>query len=297
MPAWLKAAFLFFLVGYGTKMGLAPMHTWLPDAHSESPSLVSALLSGALLNCAFLGILRAHQVCVAAGLADFSQELLRDLRPAVDGRRGGLHPRPDRLQADARLFERRAHGHPGAGRRAGRGRRLRRGAARGQSLADQGDACSSWRATSWRAIGTKSVRDIRGVRRGCCRCRGCSGSPASWRSPARRRSARSSASSRSSRPRSTRGQGFVAVAYLALLALIFVGMAMIVLPMVQGEPAEPAEGRRREAAWATLAAAALLIAGPGAGDLRAAATQRRAVPSGPRPRRLARRSGPSHARR
>jgi len=73
---WLKAAFLFFLVGYGTKMGLAPLHTWLPDAHSESPSLVSALLSGALLNCAFLGILRAHQLCVAAGEAEFSRGLL-----------------------------------------------------------------------------------------------------------------------------------------------------------------------------------------------------------------------------
>ena len=59
-PLWLKAAFLFFLVGYGTKMGLAPLHTWLPDAHSEAPSVVSALLSGALLNCAFLAILRAH---------------------------------------------------------------------------------------------------------------------------------------------------------------------------------------------------------------------------------------------
>lgn len=75
-PLWLKAAFIFLLVGYGTKMGLAPMHTWLPDAHSESPSAVSALLSGALLNCAFLGIVRAHQVCVSAGLAPFSQELL-----------------------------------------------------------------------------------------------------------------------------------------------------------------------------------------------------------------------------
>ncbi len=74
--AWLKAAFLFFLIGYGTKTGLALLHTWLPDAHSESPSLVSALLSGALLNCAFLGILRAHQVCLAAGLGAFSQELL-----------------------------------------------------------------------------------------------------------------------------------------------------------------------------------------------------------------------------
>src|SRR5262249_28296918 len=73
---WLKAAFLFFLVGYGTKMGLAPLHTWLPDAHSESPSVVSALLSGALLNCAFLGILRGFQVCAAAGQGPFCQELL-----------------------------------------------------------------------------------------------------------------------------------------------------------------------------------------------------------------------------
>ena len=41
---WLKAACLLFFVGYGTKMGLAPLHTWLPDAHSEAPSVVSALL-------------------------------------------------------------------------------------------------------------------------------------------------------------------------------------------------------------------------------------------------------------
>jgi len=73
---WLKAAFLFLLVGYGTKMGLAPLHTWLPDAHSEAPSVVSALLSGALLNCAFLAILRAQQVLVAAGQGAFGRELL-----------------------------------------------------------------------------------------------------------------------------------------------------------------------------------------------------------------------------
>jgi hydrogenase-4 component F len=73
---WLKAAFLLILVGYGTKMGLAPLHTWLPDAHSESPSVISALLSGALLNCAFLGIIRTQQVCTAAGLGDFTRELL-----------------------------------------------------------------------------------------------------------------------------------------------------------------------------------------------------------------------------
>ena len=72
---WLRAAFLFFLVGYGAKMGLAPMHTWLPDAHSEAPSVVSALLSGALLNCAFLALLRVHQVCLAAGQGEFSRDL------------------------------------------------------------------------------------------------------------------------------------------------------------------------------------------------------------------------------
>ncbi len=73
---WLKGAFLLLLVGYGTKMGLAPLHTWLPDAHSEAPSVVSALLSGALLNCAFVGILRVFQICAAAGLASYVQGYL-----------------------------------------------------------------------------------------------------------------------------------------------------------------------------------------------------------------------------
>jgi hydrogenase-4 component F len=73
---WLKGAFIFLLIGYGTKMGLAPLHTWLPDAHSEAPSVVSALLSGALLNCAFLGILRALQVCTAAGLGSYARGML-----------------------------------------------------------------------------------------------------------------------------------------------------------------------------------------------------------------------------
>jgi hydrogenase-4 component F len=74
--SWFKAAFVLLLVGYGTKMGLAPFHVWLPDAHSEAPSVASALLSGALLNCAFLGILRAQEISVAAGLGDFSGRLL-----------------------------------------------------------------------------------------------------------------------------------------------------------------------------------------------------------------------------
>jgi hydrogenase-4 component F len=57
-PSTMKLAFIFILVGYGTKAGLAPLHNWLPDAHSEAPSPISALLSGILLNTAFYGIMR-----------------------------------------------------------------------------------------------------------------------------------------------------------------------------------------------------------------------------------------------
>lgn len=66
-PMTMKLAFIFVLVGYGTKAGLAPLHSWLPDAHSQAPTPVSALLSGILLNTAFYGILRffaiVHPVC------------------------------------------------------------------------------------------------------------------------------------------------------------------------------------------------------------------------------------------
>jgi len=75
-PVWLKAGFIFIVIGYGTKMGLAPMHTWLPDAHSEAPSPASALLSGALLNCAFLGVYRVHQLMFAAKLGSYSGSVL-----------------------------------------------------------------------------------------------------------------------------------------------------------------------------------------------------------------------------
>jgi hydrogenase-4 component F len=67
-PDLMLFAFLLVLVGYGTKVGLAPMHTWLPDAHSESPAPVSAMLSGALLNTAMIGIVRFLAITRAAGL-------------------------------------------------------------------------------------------------------------------------------------------------------------------------------------------------------------------------------------
>lgn len=63
-PAVMRLAFVLAVIGYGTKMGLVPVHTWLPDAHSEAPTPVSALLSGALLATSFYAILRFYQVTV-----------------------------------------------------------------------------------------------------------------------------------------------------------------------------------------------------------------------------------------
>jgi hydrogenase-4 component F len=57
-PALLNMAFVFLLLGYGTKVGLAPLHAWLPDAHAEGPTPISAVLSGLLLNVALYAVLR-----------------------------------------------------------------------------------------------------------------------------------------------------------------------------------------------------------------------------------------------
>jgi hydrogenase-4 component F len=75
---WLRAAFVFMLIGFGTKMGIAPLHTWKPDTYGEAPSLVSGLMSGALTSCAFLGLARIASICFAAGLDTF-------VRPALIG--------------------------------------------------------------------------------------------------------------------------------------------------------------------------------------------------------------------
>jgi len=75
-PTLVSLAYLLVLIGYGTKVGLAPMHTWLPDAHSESPAPVSAMLSGALLNGAMLGIVRYLAIADAAGVGTFARSVL-----------------------------------------------------------------------------------------------------------------------------------------------------------------------------------------------------------------------------
>lgn len=66
-----KLAFCFLFVGYGTKIGLAPMHAWLPDAHSEAPALTSGLLSGALCICAIYALIRNMIILLPAIGVDF----------------------------------------------------------------------------------------------------------------------------------------------------------------------------------------------------------------------------------
>lgn len=75
-PDLVRLAFLFTLVGYGTKVGLAPFHTWLPDAHSQAPSPVSAVLSGATLAVSLYALARFHLVASAALGPGLSSSLL-----------------------------------------------------------------------------------------------------------------------------------------------------------------------------------------------------------------------------
>ncbi|HBH7348757.1 TPA: hypothetical protein KWY93_001609 [Escherichia coli] len=75
-PTLMLLAFVFVLIGFGTKTGLFPMHAWLPDAHSEAPSPVSALLSAVLLNCALLVMIRYYIIICQAIGSDFPNRLL-----------------------------------------------------------------------------------------------------------------------------------------------------------------------------------------------------------------------------
>jgi len=75
-PLTAKIAFIFVLIGYGTKAGFVPMHTWLPDAHSKAPAPISALLSGVLLNVAFVIVLKFKIITDVVAGHIFSENLL-----------------------------------------------------------------------------------------------------------------------------------------------------------------------------------------------------------------------------
>ena len=109
-PSLVKVAAALAILGFATKAGLAPMHSWLPDAHSQAPAPVSGLMSGVLLSVAFYGILRVEAVArPVIGL---------DMMRSSPGRRGPAVPRSGRRsrapaarsEAHARVLEHRAHG-------------------------------------------------------------------------------------------------------------------------------------------------------------------------------------------
>jgi len=75
-PTVLSLAFVFLLVGYGTKVGLAPLHNWLPDAHAEGPTPISAVLSGLLLNVALYAVVRCKVLVEGSLQTSFAKELM-----------------------------------------------------------------------------------------------------------------------------------------------------------------------------------------------------------------------------
>jgi len=254
--AWLKAAFVFLIVGYGTKMGLAPLHTWLPDAHSESPSIVSALLSGALLNCAFLCILRAQQVLSAAGCAAFGQDLLLLLGLLSIGMAAVFIVG----QADyKRMLAYSSVEHVGI-------------LALGVGLGGAGTFGAMLHAVNHSltkamlflvagnilaVYGTKSSGDVRGVLRtlpisGVLWVAGflaITGTPPFGLFLSEFTILKAALD---------QGRPGVAVLYLALLAVIFVGMASVFLKMAQGEESNPIKRREIAEVWTAVLPPAVL---------------------------------------
>ena len=168
-PEVIQLAFVFILIGYGTKAGLAPMHTWLPDAHAEAPAALSAMMSGVLLAVALYAVIRWKAVVNAAVAARFPDRLLIVLG-VLSIAIARLQPGdPAELQAHAGVLEHRAHRADLRGAGAGPARDLRRDAAPAQPHAGEVDDVLPRRA------GAPSIRDHRD-RRACPACsRSCRG--------------------------------------------------------------------------------------------------------------------------
>ncbi|HNX91833.1 MAG TPA: proton-conducting transporter membrane subunit, partial [Candidatus Omnitrophota bacterium] len=73
---WLKLSVIFLLVGYGCKMGLAPMHSWKPEAYGHSIGIATVIMAGGTTQCAFLALVRVSQICSKAGLSGFYSSIL-----------------------------------------------------------------------------------------------------------------------------------------------------------------------------------------------------------------------------
>ena len=258
-------AFLLAVVGFGTKVGFAPLHTWLPDAHCEAPSPVSALLSGALLANAFYAILRFYQVTAAAGRRSLPAHVLLVFGAASLVARGAVRAPPGELQAAARLLVDRAHGRDRARHRLRRpARRRRRALPRDQPRRRPRGSPSSAAGSLLRRYDTKEVDEISGAatvaaveRADVPRRRARALRPAA--SPAC-----SAASSRSSAAASP-SPAYVGVALLLVFVnLAFFGVLWHAGRMVLTPAAERAPSRGETSWWMVAAMAACLFVVVGA---------------------------------
>ncbi len=243
-PDAVRLAFVLSLVGFGTKVGFVPMHTWLPDAHSEAPAPVSALLSGSLLAGAFYAILRFFQVAVAAGERSFAEHAL--IVFGVISLRGGelLRAAPGQLQAAARVLLDRAHGHHRPGHRVRRAAGRRRGAAarhhprlarRASRSSAPGRCCAAMTPRRSTASPTPAGR---------CRGPGRCSSPPRWRSAGFRSRECFAASSRSSSAASRSSQYVGVTLLLVFVNLAFFGIIWHTGRMVLTPAAQPVGERR-----------------------------------------------------
>ena len=259
-----RLAFVFLVVGYGTKAGLAPMHTWLPDAHSEAPSPVSALLSGASLNCAVLGIVRVLPLVDASGGGPFARGILVALGLASlltaavftvgqrDYKRLLAYSSVEHMGIVALGL-----GIGGVATQGALLHALGHSLVKGMLFLVSGNLLSTFH--------TKKVDEVRGALRrrpasgslwlvGLFLATGAPPSPLFVSELAVLKGAIDS------------GQAAVAVAFLAGISIVFVGMASAFLPMALGEPSSrgPAgldDGRdRRDTPWLVVPPAALAVA-------------------------------------
>ncbi len=247
---WVRAAFVFLLVGYGTKMGLAPLHAWKPDAYGEAPGLLGALLAGGLTNFAFLAVVRVFQVTRAAGEDAFAREALVGIGlfsialAAVfvvgqkDFKRMLAYSSVEHMGILALGL-----GLGGAATAGAFFHSMNNGLTKGVVFLSAGNI--------HRAFGSKSTDDVRGASRrlpisGPLFLAGflaVTGSPpfAPFFSEFAILNGAFGA-----------GRFLVGTLFLAFLAVIFVGMGTTVLAVVQGDPSRPADPRTRDS-WLTAA--------------------------------------------
>ncbi len=109
-PQVTRIAVALLIIGFGTKAGLAPLHAWLPDAYSQAPTPVAALMSGVLSSVAFYAVLRVKVIADAALGPDFARALLLVVSLASLALAASADAGPARLPADAGIFEHREHG-------------------------------------------------------------------------------------------------------------------------------------------------------------------------------------------